>query len=192
MVVGLNMRKLVLLMIVAALGCAPVRQQIVVPAHMRATPKEAAGLSRRDKSDKVDPPRQSYRLRIDDAGRSYWVDFPPTAGGYEVRVPLTENNDAPLPRMDEDGDIEIPKGSLAFKQRMVEIRALFARQSYDIADFELSQLLKAHPDDAQLLAMQGSLEWKRGNKEAARAIWQRVIDLDPMNVSVLEMLEDEQ
>lgn len=182
-------RTLVLFSVLA--GCARVPTQIDIPEYMKATPKKALVQVKRNTKAKPAPGGdvEAYALRIVDQGRSYEVSLPPVRGGYEVRVPLDSSRRRSDPKPDADPYVDLPQDSLRYKEKLIGVRSLFAQSSFDLAAFELTKLLQLYPDDPQLLAMQGSVEWKLGNEERARELWQRVLDLDPTNVSVLQMLE---
>jgi Flp pilus assembly protein TadD len=96
-----------------------------------------------------------------------------------------------MPELTVERPEGLPQDSLEYKRRLIGIRALFARNSFEIASFELAKLLELYPTDEELLSMSGSLEWKRGNKDKAREIWQRVLELNPTNETVLRILAEE-
>jgi hypothetical protein len=73
---------------------------------------------------------------------------------------------------------------------ITEVQKLFERGHYELAMVRLSQLDKAYPNDAKILAMKGTL-WKQlGRPALARKAWEQVLHLDPDNKVVLEALKN--
>lgn len=172
----------------ALCGCAaPPRTRIEIPRHLRGPQTNA---NAKEPASHPGGDHGPYAVRISDNGRTYEISLPPVAGGYEVRVPLA----APQRVATTEQSEVVPSNGLperstpAFEVLLGKIRELFARKSYEIALFELDKLQQAHPDDPELLAMQGSIEWKRGNREKARELWEQAVELDYSNEAVLNML----
>jgi tetratricopeptide (TPR) repeat protein len=193
----MSMARLQLLFLVVSYACATQPKRIAIPKHMLASPSRGAGkvrtlkVARQEGAVEAAPAMQPYTLRIVDQGRAYEVSLPPVRGGYEVRIPLHGTEGSDMPELSAERPEELPQDSLEYKRRLIGIRALFARNSFEIASFELAKLLELYPTDEELLAMSGSLEWKRGNKDKAREIWQRVLELNPTNEAVLRILAEE-
>ena len=51
----------------------------------------------------------------------------------------------------------------------------------DDAILMLTELLKSHPDDTELLGLLGTISWKIGREQEARSFYRRVLELDPGN-----------
>lgn len=168
-------------------GCATSQPRMVVPEHLRASP--AANADEGQASKPAQKNEGAYQLRIVDQGRSYDVQFPPVTGGYELRLPLPKKGKSPLPALVDPTEKPIPRDGPGFRERLVEIRSHFARGQLDVAQVELNRLLAMYPNDPELLAMQGSLAWQQGDRDLARDIWRRVLEMDPSNVAVQRMLE---
>jgi tetratricopeptide (TPR) repeat protein len=159
--------------VTTAASCAS-RQHIDVPQYLRANPAKAA-----------QPP---YAVKLTDNDRTWNVWLPPVSGGYEVRIPIGRGD--PLPGgSDKKGPSIVSQDSTEFRAAMARVNALFQRKSYDLALLEVTKLRSDFPDDAKLLAMQGTLHWKLGDKQKAQEAWEKAMELDPGNNAVLEMLE---
>ncbi len=82
--------------LVAASGCAtePPRSTIVVPSTATTAPEYRGDGS---------IPTRRYVVRMSDGQRDWEVEFPETATGYEIRIPLEEGGSAPGMRWDGPG-----------------------------------------------------------------------------------------
>jgi tetratricopeptide (TPR) repeat protein len=161
------MLRISLLLLLAA--CAA-RRKIEVPKHLRAKPvnMEAA-----------------YVVKLQDGDKTWSVALPPVSGGYEVRIPIGKG-DALLP---PGSKRVLLKDSADYKAALARVQALFQRKSYDLALLELAKLNEAFPDDAKLVAMEGTIYFKMGDKDKAQKAWERAAELDPENGTVLDMLQ---
>ncbi len=164
----MGMRFLALILLAA---CASQRH-IDVPAHLRA-----------DDSPQKAP--SNYVVKLTENGREWNVWLPPVSGGYEVRIPLAAGEALPQAGLAKKMDEDSPE----FRAALVRVNSFFARKSYDLALIELAKLRQLAPQNAKLLAMQGTLEWKLGNKDKAQAAWEKAMELDPENDTILQMLE---
>ncbi len=70
-----------------------------------------------------------------------------------------------------------------------EIQKLFRSGNYELAMVRLVQLEKAYPNDVRLLSMKGTLWLKLGREELAREAWERALQIDPNDRSVIEALK---
>jgi Flp pilus assembly protein TadD len=183
------MRRLVFALIL--IGCSPAVRRIDAPRPA------ASGTSSRT----TPPP---YVVRLSDGAHTWEVQLPAMASGYEVRIPLADAGgldatgtqgsaraaspvaplDAAAP--DTDGSTTDAAG---YRAAMTRIATLYQRRSYSPALEEVTRLLRAYPRDTRLLAMQGSLYWKLGDKLHAQESWEQVLTLQPDNDSVRAMLE---
>jgi tetratricopeptide (TPR) repeat protein len=80
---------------------------------------------------------------------------------------------------------ELRKSYLA---TLAKVREMYASRRYELALVELVDLEGAHPKDARLQAMKGSLYLKLGKAKLAREAWQKALALDPDDPAVAEAL----
>jgi len=165
----MNIRWLIAGMILSA--CA-VKKKVDLPDYLRGTASQAQ------------PP---YAVRLTESDRTWNVWLPPVSGGYEVRIPIGKGD--ALAGAEAKKHAILTQDSPEFRAAMARIHGMFQRKSYDLAMLEITKLRVDFPDDGKLLAMQGTLYWKLGEKEKAQQTWERSMELDPANNSVLEMLE---
>jgi tetratricopeptide (TPR) repeat protein len=156
----------------ATSSCAA-KKRIDVPDHLRST------------GNHVQPP---YAVRLVDNERTWNVWLPPVSGGYEVRIPIGKGD--AIAGAEAKGPAILTQDSTEFRAAMARVTGLFQRKSYDLALLELSRLRADFPDDAKLLAMEGTLHMKMGDKKRAQASWERALEIDPANDTVLNMLEE--
>jgi len=71
---------------------------------------------------------------------------------------------------------------------LAKVREMYASRRYELALVELVDLEGAHPNDARLQAMKGSLYQKLGKSKLAREAWQKALALDPDDPAVAEAL----
>lgn len=57
------------------------------------------------------------------------------------------------------------------------------------AEAELNTILNSQPDYVPALSLLGQLRQQQNQPEAARLLWQRVLDLEPQNRSVRQWLQ---
>jgi Flp pilus assembly protein TadD len=71
---------------------------------------------------------------------------------------------------------------------LAKVREMYASRRYEMALVELVDLEAAHPKDARLQAMKGSVYLKLGKPRLARESWQKALALDPEDPAVAESL----
>jgi hypothetical protein len=199
-------------------------------------------------------PAQRYVIRMSDGSRDWEVEFPDTATGYEMRIPLKSGGGAGMQweergmteadreLLDElrrgEGEFEgqgvfrdgqnvtnpegennaggtLPGAELNDKGKQVkdpgaadpgasaggapsrpsyllgieEVSKLYRSGNFELAMVRLVQLEKAYPNDVRLLAMKGTLWLELGREELAREAWERALQIDPDDRSVIEALK---
>lgn len=70
-----------------------------------------------------------------------------------------------------------------------EIQKLYQSGNFELAMVRLVQLEKHYPRDVRLLSMKGTLWLKLGREELARKAWERALQIDPDDRSVIEALK---
>lgn len=162
-----------IVLLIGLAACAGARKRIDMPEQLRGT------------GSFKQPP---YSVKLTDNERTWQVWLPPVTGGYEVRIPIGKGE----PIAGADGATRakiLSQDSAEFRAALARVEGLYRQKSYDLALLELMKLRQDFPDDVKLLTMQGTLHWKLGEKEKAQKAWQRVLELEPSNFSVLELLE---
>jgi hypothetical protein len=162
-----------LLAIALPLACAAPRK-IDVPLHLRAGAQKPAGAP------------QPFVVTVNDGTRAWNVSLPAVSGGYEVRIPVGSGGEA-LPSATRKP--VLLKDSIEYKAALARVQALFQKKSFDLALLELAKLRADFPDDPKLLAMEGTIHFKMGDKDKAQKAWEAAAALDPENEAVLDMLE---
>ena len=164
----------------AMLGCSTQRRIVVPKDLLRVSPTGA------------DAP---YVVRLTENGKSWEVELPQVPGGYEVHIPigaattLLVEHPPPGNGSPKEPDGKASSSSPQRSEAVAHLRALYSQKSYAAALQEVEAVLAAYGDDAKLLAMKGSLQWKLGARGDARKTWERVLDLEPENEVVQRMLE---
>lgn len=148
-------------------------QKIDVPIHLRAATQKQA------------PEAPPFVVTVNDGTRSWNVSLPAVSGGYEVRIPVGGGEALPTAQRKP----VLSKDSLEYKAALARVQQLFTKKSYDLALLELGKLRADFPDDPKLLAMEGTIHFKQGDKEKAQQAWEKAAQLDPDNETVLDMLE---
>ena len=192
---------------VAALACACASaepKRLVVPEGMRrqAQPAVVAG------AQKPAPPGMQglltpahraapdgrYVLRLAEHNRVWELELPEAAGGYEMSIPLAGPLDSPTladtemlgPAPVEPVKPQPPRKS--YLATLAKVREMYSSRRYEMALVEVVDLESAHPNDARLFAMKGSLYLKLGKKDLARTSWEKALSLDPKDAAVAEAL----
>ena len=156
-----------LVLLVACAGRPPV---VDVPQHMRARAATA-------------PEPRAYSVKLNDGKNEWSIALPPVNGGYEVRIP------AGAADVDAKKKVIVSKDSIEYKTALGRVQALFAKKSYELALGELVRLRADFPDDAKLAAMEWTLYFKLGDKEKAQRAWEKAMELDPENNTIVDMLQ---
>jgi hypothetical protein len=178
------MRTLVSFLALFVTACATGRPHVRIPERLRVQPGS--------------PASAPYVVKLVDGTRQWEIAVPEVDGGYEVRIPLGDGSPlvpgaAPVKtdaaKASAAGAPSATDRPAAYVSALALIDALYARQSYDVALREVNSLLAAYADDTRLLAMAGTLSLKLNDPAAAQAAWQRVLELDPGNETVLAALE---
>ena len=66
------------------------------------------------------------------------------------------------------------------------VKRLYRAGRYEMAIIYLKELEQDYPEDPKLMSMMGTLYLKLGQEELAREYWERVLQIDPNNRTVLE------
>ena len=231
----------------SGLSPSPPEKVIVVPSTATSAPPY--------RGDGSPPPRR-YVVRMSDGQRDWEVEFPESANGYELRIPINTNKrrddimvDAdsltaadkelldnlrrrnvgmeregiyedgrnaadpedrnqiggPTPGADLNGAEDAEQGGGIDPWGGTEDRPARSRQSYflgvenvkklyragrhEMAIIYLKDLEEDYPNDPKLLSMMGTLYLKVGQEELAREYWERVLQIDPTNKTVIEAMK---
>lgn len=148
-------------------------RKIDVPLHLRAG------------TEKPETKPQPFVVTLNDGARAWNVSLPAVSGGYEVRIPVGSGEALPSAGRKP----VLLKDSLEYKAALARVQALYQRKSYDLALLELAKLREDFPDEPKLLAMEGTIHFKAGDKDKAQKAWEAAAALDPDNEAVLDMLE---
>jgi len=201
----MNPRWVVLL----AVGCAcatPEPKRLVVPEGMRrpaqpavvpdAQKPAAPGMQGLLQPATARPaaPDGRYVLRLAEHNRVWELELPEAAGGYEMSIPLAGPLDSPTladtemlgPAPVEPVKPQPPRKS--YLATLAKVREMYSSRRYEMALVEVVDLESAHPNDARLFAMKGSLYLKLGKKDLARTSWEKALSLDPKDAAVAEAL----
>ena len=194
-------------MAVLALACACASaepKRLVVPAGMRRQAQPAVAAAAQTPAPagmqglmtpataRRPAPDGRYVLRLAEHNRVWELELPEAAGGYEMSIPLAGPLDSPTladeemlgPR--EPGKVKDPQKS--YLATLAKVREMYASRRYEMALVEVVDLESAHPSDARLFAMKGSLYLKLGKKDLARTSWEKALSLDPKDAAVAEAL----
>jgi len=186
-------------------GCASMQpKRMVVPEGMR---REAQPLPRPENKPPT-PALQGalqagttsragdgrYVLRLAEHNRVWELELPEAAGGYEMSIPLAGPLDSPTladtemlgPAPVEPVKPQPPRKS--YLATLAKVREMYSSRRYEMALVEVVDLESAHPNDARLFAMKGSLYLKLGKKDLARTSWEKALSLDPKDAAVAEAL----
>jgi tetratricopeptide (TPR) repeat protein len=181
----------VLPLLLVLVACGPSRKVLVLSNEMRrpaATAKTPASDSKR------------YVVRVAEGGRLWELELPESSA-YELRIPLAAGRP---PELNTAADQELAKAATpngaaldakafaaqkSYLGTRAKIGELYAARKYELALIELVDLEKAHPNDAQLLAMKGSLYQKLRKPALAKQAWERALRLDPGDVHTAEALQ---
>ncbi len=145
---------------------------------------------------------QRHVIRMNDGQREWEVEFPETATGYEVRVPLhgaTETGGvaaatkqrvtaADREMFEDKAGGKAPKTS--YLSGITRVRDFYKARNYELALVHAVDLEKEFPNDEKLLAMKGSIYKKLGRAKLARETWERVLQINPDNATVAEALRE--
>ena len=204
------------------------------------------------------PPPRRYVVRMSDGQRDWEVEFPESANGYQLRIPIDANDkaaDGVLVEGDEltaadkemleslrrrnvgmeregiykdgrnqadpdgrnqvggstpgndlgdaDGSSEGTGGidpwagtedqpaptRQSYFKGIENVKRLYRAGRYEMAIIYLKELEQDYPNDPKLLSMMGTLYLKVGQEELARDYWERVLQIDPTNKTVIEALK---
>lgn len=203
------------------------------------------------------PPPRRYVVRMSDGQRDWEVEFPESANGYQLRIPIDANDksaDGVLVEGDEltaadkemlenlrrrnvgmeregvykdgrnqadpdgrnqvggstpgndlgDADGSSESGGIdpwagtedqpaptrqSYFKGIENVKRLYRAGRYEMAIIYLKELEQDYPNDPKLLSMMGTLYLKVGQEELAREYWERVLQIDPTNKTVIEALK---
>jgi hypothetical protein len=188
-------------------ACAsPEPKRLVVPEGMRrqAQPAVTAGAQKppapgmqgmlQPATARHPGPDGRYVLRLAEHNRVWELELPESAGGYEMSIPLAGPLEAPTladAEMLAGGAAEPGKATnpqKSYLATLAKVREMYSSRRYEMALVEVVDLESAHPGDARLFAMKGSLYLKLGKKDLARASWEKALSLDPKDAAVAEAL----
>lgn len=243
----LALAALLLALAASASACAsqaaPEEKVIVVPSTATAAPPY--------RGDGSPPPRR-YVVRMSDGERDWEVEFPETASGYELRIPLEregrdlevegddltaadremleslrrrnvgveregvyvdgKNKADPEGRnqvgggtpgaeldggADADGGIDPWAGTedqpaptrRSYFMGIENVKKLYRAGRYEMAIIYLKELAQDYPDDPKIMSMMGTLYLKLDQEDLAREYWERVLQIEPDNRTVIEALK---
>lgn len=191
----------------------------LAPGHTPRTLTVPAEMKRKGKAPKSTPADKRYVVRLADRGRVWELELPDGRGGYEMRVPLGNPEDAPTEADEElmadavaeaSGAPEVgadAKGSplsvakakaqaakggqkRGYLAAVANVSELYSARKYELALIEVGKLEKDYPQDARLHSMKGSLYLKLGKKKLARASWEKALTLNPSDLGLAEALRE--
>ena len=158
---------------------------LATPAALRAQPPAPA-------QPAAASPPQRYLLRLVEHGRVWEVELPEQTGGYEVRIPIGSQIEAPTAADQELlGKDPVQQKALpprSYLTALAKIGEMYSSHRYELALIEAVDLGQQYPKDARIEAMKGSLFQKLGKTELAREAWKKSLELDPSDVTVSEAL----
>ena len=70
-----------------------------------------------------------------------------------------------------------------------DVKKLYRSGRYEVAIVYLKELERDYPNDPKLLSMMGTLYLKLGQEDLARTYWERVLQVDPTDRTVIEALK---
>jgi tetratricopeptide (TPR) repeat protein len=168
----------------SAAAAAAAKAPGAVPALLRPQPPAAAPAPK--------PPDQRYVLRLVEHGRVWEVELPEQTGGYEVRIPIGPQIEAPTAAdaelLGKDPKDQKPLPPRSFLTGMAKIGEMYSSHRYELALIEAVDLSQQYPKEPRIEAMKGSLYQKLGKTELAREAWKKALELDPSDVVVAEAL----
>ena len=108
------------------------------------------------------------------------------------RASAREEGDAkPAPKRAarKPGDDKPPSAKASYLLTLARVKDLYRSKQYELALVEIAELDRQYPDDEHILSMKGSLYERLGNKKLAREAWERVLQIDSSNLSVMDALD---
>lgn len=200
------MRRLVIMTLSGALGCASSGRTVKIPESAIARPAKAGAKKR---AAGVEP----FVIKMSDGTRTWQFEIPAahSTAAFEAVLPLDLGDEvarAPLgnapettadrevkaqatPRTAPAPDAADPAApSPSYLATLAKVNALFRKRQYEIALIELTRLEQAYPEDERVLEMKGTLYYRLRKPKLAREAWERVLALNPDNAAVAQALEN--